>query len=85
MILRDADMTPEEKKKMRGEGLQLTCIMCRAELALVSPADSRQDGCSGLSLDMDVPNLKHSQHLVAKIHHPTNILVIKSCPKRRRT
>lgn len=70
---------------MRGEGLQLTCIMCRAELALVFPADSQQDECSGLSLDMDVPNLKHSQHLAAKIYHATIVLVIKSCPKRRRT
>lgn len=57
--------------------------MCRAEFALVFPADSQQDGYPGLSLDMDVHNLKHSQHLAAKIHHPTNVLTIKSCPKRR--
>lgn len=56
--------------------------MCRAELALVFPTDSHQDGYPGLSLDMGVHNLKHSQHLAAKMH-PTNVLVIESCPIRR--
>lgn len=71
-VISDADVTAEEKN-LRGEGLQLTCIMCRAELALFSSADSQQDGYTRLSLHMDVHNLKYSQHLAAKIH-PTNVL-----------
>lgn len=70
-----------QKKKLRGGGLQLTCIMCRAELALVFSADSRQDHYPRLSLDMGDHNLKHSQHLAAKMH--PQMCSWLSCPMRR--